>query len=53
MMLLFDGKEFQFRRNESLLKMMETEEVVKQVFPTHGNTDMHLLINNQTSYISD
>ncbi|XP_018679019.2 anoctamin-like protein Os01g0706700 isoform X1 [Musa acuminata AAA Group] len=44
MMLLFDGKEFQFRRNESLLKMMETEEVVKQVFPTHDEVKRKQLL---------
>lgn len=34
--LRFGGKELQYRRNESLLKMMEAEGIVKQVFPTHG-----------------
>ncbi|KAJ8493050.1 hypothetical protein OPV22_014771 [Ensete ventricosum] len=44
MTLFFDGKEFQFRRNESLLKMMETEGVVKQVFPTHDEVKRKQLL---------
>lgn len=34
--LWFDGEEVQFRRDESLLNMMEKEGIVKQVFPMHG-----------------
>ncbi|KAM0938245.1 putative anoctamin [Dioscorea sansibarensis] len=35
LILKFDGDEFAFQRNESLVKRMEVEGIVKQVFPTH------------------
>jgi len=34
--LWYDGKMVQFQRNESLLRRMETEGIVKQVFAMHG-----------------
>ncbi|XP_042385675.1 anoctamin-like protein Os01g0706700 [Zingiber officinale] len=42
--LRFGGKELQYRRNESLLKMMEAEGIVKQVFPTHDETKRKQLL---------
>lgn len=34
--LKFDGKEFWWELGESLLKRLEAEGIVKQVFPLHG-----------------
>ncbi|XP_074584519.1 LOW QUALITY PROTEIN: anoctamin-like protein Os01g0706700 [Curcuma longa] len=42
--LRFGGKELQYRRNESLLKMMEAEGIVKQVFPIHDETKRKQLL---------
>ncbi|WOL03024.1 anoctamin-like protein [Canna indica] len=42
--LWFDGQELQFRKSESLLKMMEDEGIAKQVFPTHDETKRKQLL---------
>jgi hypothetical protein len=34
--LKFDDKEFHWKQNESLLRRLEDEGVVKLVFPLHG-----------------
>jgi hypothetical protein len=34
--LKFDDKEFSWKQNESLLRRLEDEGVVKLVFPLHG-----------------
>ncbi|KAL5975562.1 hypothetical protein ACLOJK_019886 [Asimina triloba] len=42
--LTFDGKEFMWEIGESLLKKMELEGIVKQVFPVHDETKRKLLL---------
>ncbi|XP_020265246.1 anoctamin-like protein Os01g0706700 isoform X1 [Asparagus officinalis] len=44
--LWFDGKLFQYERNESLLKRMEMEGIVKQVFPMHDEPKRKQLIRS-------
>lgn len=47
--LKFDGKEFHWELGESLLKRLEAEGIVKQVFPLHG---MLIYIDHQiTRYL--
>lgn len=44
--LVFDGKEYLFKRNESILKRMEKKGIVKQVFPLHDEPRRKQLIRS-------
>lgn len=44
--LMFDGKELQIQRNESLLKRIEDEGIVKQIFPLHDEKKRKQLLKN-------